>query len=61
MTTDKLTQDDLDARLVIDKEIGDLFGSAFEDFGQAGIRYVAREVKRISKRLKKMNKDGKII
>lgn len=56
MANNKLTQDSLDARLVLDKEIGDLFGSAFEDFQMNGVRYVAREVKRIARQLKKINK-----
>jgi uncharacterized protein YacL len=61
MSTDKVTEEVLDTRFVIDKQIQDLFGSAFEDYQMGGIRYVASEVKRISESIEKENSTGKII
>ena len=58
---DKVNQDALDKRFVIDQQIQDLFGSAFEDYGLDGIRYVAGEVKRISESIEQENSTGKII
>ena len=61
MSANKLTQETLDTRFVIDKQIEDLFGSAFEDYSFDGIRYVASEVKRRAGSYEKENETGKII
>lgn len=61
MSTDKVNQDALDKRFVIDQQIQDLLGSAFEDYQMDGIRYVATEVKRISESIEQENSTGKII
>lgn len=37
MSNDKLTQEKLDSRFVIDRQIEDLIGGAFEDFGMSGM------------------------
>jgi hypothetical protein len=58
---DKVNQDALDKRFVIDQQIQDLFGSAFEDYGLDGIRYIAVEVKRISESIEQENSTGKIV
>ena len=61
MSIDKVTEEVLDKRFVIDKSIQDLFGLAFEEHGLDGIRYVAGEVKRISESIENENQTGKII
>ena len=61
MSTDKVTEEVLDKRFVIDKQIQELFGSAFEDYGMDGIRYVAKEVKRMAESIENENQTGKII
>jgi hypothetical protein len=61
MSTDKVTEDVLDRRFVIDKAVQDLFGLAFEEHGLEGIRYVTTEIKRISESIEHENSTGKII
>jgi len=61
MNKDKVNQDALDKRFVIDRQIEDLMGSAFEDYQMDGIRYVLREVKRIADNIIQENETGKII
>jgi len=58
---DNLNQLTMDSRFTIDEQIKNLFGSAFEDFGMDGIRYVASEVFRISEGLEKQNKEGRLL
>jgi len=61
MSTGKVNQDALDKRFVIDRQIEDLIGSAFEDYQMAGVRYVCSEIKRITDNLENENETGKII
>jgi hypothetical protein len=61
MSTDKVHQDEIDKRFVIDRQIEDLIGSAFEDYQMDGIRYVASEVKRVTDNIIQENETGKII
>ena len=61
MSTDKVNQDALDKRFVIDRQIEDLIGSAFEDYQMDGVRYVASEIKRVADNLERENETGKII
>jgi hypothetical protein len=58
---DTLTQSHIDTRLTLNVQIGELFGSAFEDYGMDGIRYVMDEVARIGKSIQAENSDGKLI
>ena len=61
MSNDKLTEEKLDSRFVINRQIEDLIGGAFEDFGLSGIKYVGSEVKRITESIENENLTGKII
>jgi hypothetical protein len=56
-----LTQTHVDTRLVINEQIGDLFGSAFEDYGKDGIIYVMNEVERLGRSFLLESETGKIV
>lgn len=43
----------VETRLWLDREISDLIGFSFEQFGKKGVKYAASEIKRISKELLK--------
>jgi hypothetical protein len=58
---DTITQVQIDTRIALNEQIGELFGSAFEDYQLDGIQYVMDEVTRIGKSILTENKDGKLI
>jgi len=61
MGNNKMDQDTFDKRLVIDQQIQDLLGSAFEDYGIDGLTYVQSEVTRKVESFKKEDETGRIV
>lgn len=61
MNNNKLDQDTFDKRQVIDQQIQDLLGSAFEDYGVDGLVYVQSEITRKVDSLKKENETGRVV
>lgn len=57
---DKL-QETIDRRFTLDRQIQDLLGSAFEDYGLDGMKYVAAETARIVNSLQAEVTEGKLV
>lgn len=57
---DKVNQSCIDKRFTLDRQIQDLIGSAFEDYGLDGIRYAAKEISRITASVEKENETGSL-
>lgn len=57
---DKVNQSFIDKRFTLDRQIQDLLGSAFEDYGMDGIRYAAKEISRITTSIEKEIETGSL-